>query len=93
MVMIRKMSAVVISGVKLKLAAFKICACLKVSTTPRMETSAVSFWRPMKSLRSGGITRRKACGITTYRSAWMRVRPRARAARSCDGWIDSMPAR
>ena len=54
MVMIRKMSAVVISGVKLKLAAFKICACLNVSTTPRIETSAVSFCNPMKSLRSGG---------------------------------------
>ena len=30
-----------------------------------VDTRTVSFWRPMKSLRSGGITRRTACGTMT----------------------------
>ncbi len=47
----------------------------------------------MKSLSSGGITRRIACGTITWRSDWIRVRPSERAAASWLGWIDSMPAR
>ena len=42
-----------------------ICARRKTSTAPMNETSAVSFIRPMKSLSSGGMTRRTACGSTT----------------------------
>ena len=53
----------------------------------------MSFWSPMKSLRSGGITRRTACGSTTKRSACQRLSPSERAAASCDGCTDSMPAR
>ena len=39
------------------------------------DTRTVSFWRPMKSLSSGGMTRRTACGTTTWRSDWRRDRP------------------
>ena len=46
----------------------------------------------MKSFRSGGITRRTACGRITKRSACQRVSPSERAAASCDGCTDSMPA-
>ena len=42
--------------------ATSICDWRNASTTPSSATSAVSFWSPMKSLRSGGITRRTACG-------------------------------
>ena len=47
----------------------------------------------MKSLSSGGITRRIACGTMTWRSAWNSDRPSDRAAASWLGWIESMPAR
>ena len=57
------------------------------------ETSAVSFVSPMKSLRSGGMTRRTACGRTTKRIAWNAERPSERAAASWLGCTDSMPAR
>ena len=60
---------------------------------PSTLTSAVSFWSPMKSFRSGGITRRTACGTTTWRSDWVRVSPSERAAASWLGCTDSMPAR
>ena len=52
--------------------AAMIWACRKISTTPMNDTSAVSFWRPMKSFSSGGMTRRTACGTMTYRSDWSR---------------------
>ena len=47
----------------------------------------------MKSLRSGGITRRTACGTTTKRIAWSCDSPSDRAAACWEGWMDSMPAR
>ena len=47
----------------------------------------------MKSLSSGGITRRTACGTTTWRSACAGVSPSASAAAAWLGWIDSIPAR
>ena len=50
---------------KLNVADDSICDCRNASTTPINATSAVSFWRPMKSLSSGGITRRTAWGTTT----------------------------
>ena len=62
-------SAAAIAEVKLNVAAWSICVCLNTSIAPSTPTSAVSFWRPMKSFRSGGITRRTACGTTTYQSA------------------------
>ncbi len=43
----------------------KFWACSAASATPITVTSAVSFCRPMKSFRSGGTTRRTACGTTT----------------------------
>ena len=57
-----------------------ICASRNASTTPRIETSATSFWSAMKSFRSGGPTRRTACGRITWRSAWPSVSPIASAA-------------
>ena len=78
----------------MKSACCEICASLKASgiaTTSPM--SAVSFCNATKSFRSGGITRRTACGITTNRSDCHRVSPSDRAAAICDGWMDRMPAR
>ena len=80
-------------GVKLNVASASIWDWLKASIAPRIETSAVSFCRPMKSFRSGGITRRTACGRITCRSACDRDSPSDRAATSCDGCTDSIPAR
>ena len=57
--------AVTTYGVRLKSALEKICAVRKASTGPRKATNALSFWSPMKSLRSGGITLRTAWGMTT----------------------------
>ena len=78
---------------KLKSADTSIWACLNASTEPRIPTSAVSFCSPMKSFRSGGITRRTACGNTTEASACPRVSPSERAAASWLGCTDSIPAR
>ena len=82
MVTTMKTSATARYGVKLKLAACLICACRKISTTPIDDTRTVSFWRPMKSLSSGGMTRRTACGTMTWRSDWKRLSPSDRAAAS-----------
>src|SRR5262249_31389609 len=78
--------------VKLKVAFASICDCWNASTAPSVPTSAVSFCRPMKSFRSGGITRRTACGRITRRSVCQRVSPSERAAASWLGWIESIPA-
>ena len=80
-------------GVPLKVADWSICACLNASTTPSVPTSAVSFCSPMKSLSSGGMTRRTACGSTTNRSAWPWESPSERAAAAWLGCTDSIPAR
>ena len=85
--------AVTMYGVKLNEPACRIWDWRKISTTPMNDTSTVSFWRPMKSFSSGGMTRRTACGRTTWRSAWNRVSPSDRAAASWLGWTESMPAR
>ena len=77
----------------MKVAAESICDWLNASITPSVPTSAVSFCRPMKSFRSGGITRRIACGRITRRSAWKRESPSERAAASWLGCTDSIPAR
>ena len=53
---------------KLNVAFVSICDCWNASIAPSVPTSAVSFCSPMKSLRSGGITRRTACGRITLRS-------------------------
>ncbi len=42
------------------------CDSDAASATPITDTIAVSFCSPMKSLSSGGMTRRTACGMTTY---------------------------
>ena len=39
------------------------------------------------------MTRRTACGMTTYRIAWAYVSPSERAAIRCDWCTDSIPAR
>ena len=56
-------------------------------------TSAVSFCSDTKSLRSGGTTRRVACGTTTWRIVWPRDSANASALVTCEGCTDSMPAR
>ena len=63
------------------------------SESPRKATSEVSFISAMKSLSSGGITRRTACGTTTNRidSPWLI--PSDRAASICPPGTDSIPAR
>ena len=56
-------------------------------------TRAVSFCSEMKSLSSGGMIRRTACGTTTKRRVWKKDRPSERAAAT---WLQctlSMPAR
>ena len=63
------------------------------STGPSTEISAVSFCSPMKSFRSGGITRRTAWGRITVRIVCPRVSPSDLAAASWLGCTDSMPAR
>ena len=93
MVTTRNTSAVARYGVKLNLAAWICCVWRKISTIPIVDTSTVSFCRPMKSLSSGGITRRTACGRTTNRRPCHRERPSDRAAASWLGCTDSMPAR
>src|SRR5947209_18395883 len=80
-------------GVKLNVALTSISAWFSDSTAPSTDTRAVSFCRPMKSFKSGGTTRRTACGRVTYRSARPRDNPSERAAASCDGCTDSIPAR
>src|SRR5215218_965466 len=70
-----------------------MCATRNASSGPRIETSATSFCSAMKSFRSGGITRRTACGSTTWRVDCADVRPSESAAEVWPGWIDSMPAR
>ena len=62
-------------AVKLNVALVSICDCWNASTAPSVPTSAVSFCRPMKSLSSGGITRRTACGRITRRSVCQRAQP------------------
>ena len=42
---------------------------------------------------SGGTTRRRACGSTTYRIDWARDSASASAEATCEGWIESMPER
>jgi hypothetical protein len=54
---------------------------------------AVSFCRPMKSLSSGGITRRIAWGSTTKRMVLAWESPSERAAAVWLQWMLSMPAR
>src|SRR5213075_1349691 len=93
MVITTKTKATAMYGVKLNLAALMIDDSRKISTTPSVDTRTVSFCSPMKSLRSGGITRRTACGTITKRSAWRRLRPSDRAAASWLQWTDSIPAR
>ena len=75
----------------LNVADWSICACLNASTTPSVPTSAVSFCSPMKSLRSGGITRRTACGSTTKRSDCPCESPSERAAAVWLGCTESIP--
>ena len=69
---------------KLNTVSLKMPAALFASITPRVPTSAVSFWRLMKSLSSGGMMFRTACGSTTYRSAVPWDSPSERAA---DTWL------
>ena len=94
MVRTRKISAVARYGVKLNVACRRIWVSRKISTTPMDDTSTVSFWRPMKSLSSGGITRRTACGSDhVAHRLQLRQAERPRRRPSGDGWTESMPAR
>ena len=47
----------------------------------------------MKSFNNGGITRRTACGNTTWRIDCQRLNPSERAAATWLGCTDWMPAR
>ena len=85
-------SAVARYGVKLNVADCLIWGPEDLDDAD-VRTRTVSFWRPMKSLSSGGITRRTAWGRTTWRSDWNRERPSERAAASWLGWTESIPAR
>src|SRR3954469_18839952 len=89
----RYSSAAATSGVYSKFEDASIWATRNASSGPRIDTSATSFWSEMKSLSSGGTTRRPAWGSTTWRSAWAPVSPTASAAARWLGWIESMPAR
>ena len=55
--------------------------------------SPESLDRATRSFRSGGTTRRTAWGSTTCCIACARVSPSERAAATCDGCTDSIPAR
>ena len=93
MVTHRYSSAAATSGVYSKFDDASIWATRNASSGPRMETSATSFWSEMKSLSSGGTTRRTAWGSTTKRSDWRPVSPIASAAARWLGWIESIPER
>ena len=56
-------------------------------------TSEVSFISAMKSLSSGGITLRTACGTITLRIAWPWLIPSERAASIWPRGTASIPAR
>ncbi len=45
----------------------------------------------MMTLPSGGITDRRACGMTTLPNDWPNVRPTARAASACPAGTALMP--
>ena len=80
-------------GREVERGRWRICVSRKTSTTPIDDTSTVSFWRPMKSLSSGGTTRRTACGSTTNRSALparQAERPRGRLLARVDR-VDARP--
>src|SRR3954454_20392491 len=89
----RYSTAAATRGVYSKFEDASICATRNASSGPRIETRATSFCSEMKSLSSGGTTRRTACGSTTKRSAWRPVNPTASAAARWLGWMESMPAR
>ena len=57
------------------------------------EQTDVSLKSAMKSLVTGGITMRVACGMITRRSAIVRDIPRARAASIWPAGIACSPAR
>ena len=56
-------------------------------------TSEVSFISAMKSLSSGGMTLRTACGTITWRIAWPWLIPSERAASIWPRGTASIPAR
>jgi hypothetical protein len=93
MVSATKKTAATRYGVKLKWKLLYTCACRSASTRPTDAIRAVSFCSDTKSLRSGGTTRRTACGSTTCRSVCPCERPSAEALATCDGCTPSMPAR
>src|SRR4051812_42875425 len=69
------------------------CESDAASATPITETIAVSFCRPTKSFRSGGVTRRTACGMITYCIVCQYESPSDRAAARWLACTDSIPAR
>ena len=67
--------------------------CLVSSVTAITEQTEVSLNRAMKSLVTGGMTMRMACGTMTRRSAVRRDMPRASAACICPSGMAWSPAR
>ena len=78
---------------KLNVWPTMICDARTASVTVRIEISPTSFCSATKSLSSGGVTVRTACGSTTSRVVWRWLSPSDRAAATWLGCTDSMPAR
>ena len=75
----------------LSLASCRVVA--NSSTTKKPPATEVFFVRAMKTLMSGGIVIRNACGSTTSDTVWPKPRPMLRAASACPTGTPLMPER
>ncbi|MCY1302171.1 hypothetical protein D9M70_518170 [compost metagenome] len=60
---------------------------------PMTASSEVLSTMPIERLTIAGMTAVSACGSTTSRSIWIRLRPRDKAASFCPEGITCRPAR
>ena len=63
------------------------------STTKKPPATEVFLVRAMKTLISGGIVMRNACGSTTRLTVWPKPSPTLRAASACPTGTPLMPDR
>ena len=69
--MMMKKAAASVTGDRLNSWPATAWTTSTTSAMPAVDSRAVSFCRLMKSLSSGGMTRRTACGTSTVRSVWV----------------------
>ncbi len=92
-VTMRNMIAPSVSAELLKVLPWMSLPTRATSLRAITPTRVVSFIRAMKSLSSGAITLRTACGTITLRIAWPWLMPSERAASICPSGTASIPAR